>query len=1691
MNEEVKIYRCFSCGEALTETFRFGKVKCKYCSTINYEIKNNQVSKILLDARNELATYNFSKALDLYQLVLRDNDSPHIVKEALWGSLLSSLGVVYIRSYGEFNSIPTFGFYNKDQESIKNNRYYKELLKLDLDKEEKESYVSKVEELDKIYRMIGNQLELESKYDVFLCVKITTRTSKNQEANGYTKDSKVADEMYDYLTSKGLRVFYSERSLKGVEYDSQILNALIRSEKMIVISSSREYLETPWVLSEYRRWFNFIDSSLKDKSSLLFYFTEQFKLPLFLSERRVQVFRPETQMDLFNLLLENKENIVVNELSLLDEKIERLSKLEKSQMWLDLLNEVSKEYESCSLQKTMNLKNFNLYVEAKLEEKKVKEDVLLDNRITKLSLRKDHRSSKWKRELLLLNEEISKKDHPYLKNKSSFEMMYSSIKLSSEKIKSRIKYVLLLLAPIAVFTSVYALANALYLSPKQNYQEAFELLENGDYKEAQERFYKVSSSLYEKTSAATYNILCMVLDNFKEQDYYDGINYFNTDIGGDLKFYNIETNEEIDSSLLIDIILDDSYPDKKYLGNGYQEEGGQKIYSFKDFEFSLDEKKLDVYLQVEDNEESKYKISYSFECEGKDLSKELDLSQVKRNLPSTYTYGKVLDFDDYLGTFDLLKDYEFVGWEINEEEFYHLSLPYNNLYKDLDLKAKFEKRSYVISFKVDGNVIENIIAKEGDTILLPTLEKEGYTFKGWLNNETQFGSITTNSATFTEKEDLVLVPNFSLNSYYINLILDNGEIPGSNGIIDYTIENFINLKNKYTPKKDGYIFLGYKECDENGQIINDEFVDIFPSGNYGNKYYKAIYQEADYKIIYYIDNKVVREEDVVYHQKFDLYYPTKNGYSFGGWYTDYNYDQSNKYQKEEIYNYTEDLKLYAKYRPNSYEIVFVGATNPDLLNYSYYYTFGNNRKIENDWKKGYNFLGWYLDEECSLPLEQSILTDEIAWNCLDKIDNKIYLYPKFSPKEIKVSFVIFIDGEGWISISTKKVFYDEIIPFPTREEIIEAYPSLQENQSFYRWSVESFNSGIDYFIGDRLNGDKIPNDEQTTVFFVGSISYSIVYMVDEGIDISDNPTYYLPSSLSSLSIDNPKTEKEGYNFISWYVNEELTTTFEEWKTSALENNSYSALVLYPLYSPKNYYLTVEYSDGRQNYSGSRNFNDDLNLPLDMEFGYKVNKITLPDGTELDIEANPKYTYTENITLVVEIIPIEYSIEIEMQEDCFFTEGYSLPNSYNVENKKEIFQEFKDNIFRNHYTLADIGIKNNETGEIITSFNEIFADEQKMSEVGYDLTLLPSWNGNTTTYYFDYRTTYNISFDTLGGSEVSPICIKCFDYLDVEAPTKEGYEFAGWYFDSDYSEAFGWKNWDNNWVYLPLNFTLYAKWIAKEGEKFSNVIVNDYSANYPFVSIFGNDNKKVYYYAKNDGTIYLTLPDGSTKDDIVLKKNGVTYPLSYTDQTMSGVEYYYLWFDGNTFIEITTEEFIDVKGFISLNSNPNMFGQEKLIYGKNDNLSFTYGEQMCDLESSSYFYKFYSQELKDEYPVYIINGKEYTKDSICDFDEEIVVVEAKYIEYPFKVTVTGNSTDFTHNIPDSISIGSNFVFEKPVDNIDNKTFQYAKVICNYPGNQRSLTLLGGEVISWKFFRDTLLYDAWEIIGPIEIVIHFYL
>ena len=142
-----------------------------------------------------------------------------------------------------------------------------------------------------------------------------------------------------------------------------------------------------------------------------------------------------------------------------------------------------------------------------------------------------------------------------------------------------------------------------------------------------------------------------------------------------------------------------------------------------------------------------------------------------------------------------------------------------------------------------------------------------------------------------------------------------------------------------------------------------------------------------------IVDSIVVSEDCTINKPSD---PTREGYTFEGWYLDSSLTNVVDFEK---YTVTSDVTLYAKWKINIYEVVFVSNGGSNIANKNVEHG-SILSDLETPIKSGYTFDGWHMDDA---------LTKELSNT---KITCSITLYAKWILVQVENYKVIFNSNEG-------------------------------------------------------------------------------------------------------------------------------------------------------------------------------------------------------------------------------------------------------------------------------------------------------------------------------------------------------------------------------------------------------------------------------------------------------------------------------------------------------------------------------------------------------------------------------------------------------------------------------------------------------------------------------------------------------
>ena len=254
------ILKCKMCGGDIEVSQDMTVGKCLFCgSTMTLPRIDSDKKARLFNRANEYRLNNeFDKAYDAYKTITEEDEQE---AEAYWGMILSEYGVEYVEDPNTGKRIPTC--HRTQIQSILDNTNYKYALQYSTG-ESKFIYQDEAEILDKVQRKIISVSSQIEPYDVFICYK------ESEDVTGErTKDSILAESIYNEYEKQGVRVFFARISLEehlGENYEPYIYAALKSARVMVVVSTTSEHVEAVWVKNEWSRFLHFME---EDDSKVL------------------------------------------------------------------------------------------------------------------------------------------------------------------------------------------------------------------------------------------------------------------------------------------------------------------------------------------------------------------------------------------------------------------------------------------------------------------------------------------------------------------------------------------------------------------------------------------------------------------------------------------------------------------------------------------------------------------------------------------------------------------------------------------------------------------------------------------------------------------------------------------------------------------------------------------------------------------------------------------------------------------------------------------------------------------------------------------------------------------------------------------------------------------------------------------------------------------------------------------------------------------------------------------------------------------------------------------------------------------------------------------------------------------------------------------------------------------------------
>ncbi len=218
---------CNTC-ESVLKKLESGRLKCVYCGNeYDYPEKDEvpvEFVNQLNEANGRRVHGHFDEALERYDDIIGsypDEIFPY------WGAFLSDYGIEYVEENGSFRPI----CHRVSRQSAKNSRYISKMFAL-CSPAERESYMLKVDEVERIRSQTYEISRAQQPYDVYIC-------------HGSSEGEKeTAEKLYERLSERGARVFIADKLEKGAHINTEayIFPAIESSGCMFVVADTVDSL---------------------------------------------------------------------------------------------------------------------------------------------------------------------------------------------------------------------------------------------------------------------------------------------------------------------------------------------------------------------------------------------------------------------------------------------------------------------------------------------------------------------------------------------------------------------------------------------------------------------------------------------------------------------------------------------------------------------------------------------------------------------------------------------------------------------------------------------------------------------------------------------------------------------------------------------------------------------------------------------------------------------------------------------------------------------------------------------------------------------------------------------------------------------------------------------------------------------------------------------------------------------------------------------------------------------------------------------------------------------------------------------------------------------------------------------------------------------------------------------------------
>lgn len=697
----------------------------------------------------------------------------------------------------------------------------------------------------------------------------------------------------------------------------------------------------------------------------------------------------------------------------------------------------------------------------------------------------------------------------------------------------------------------------------------------------------------------------------------------------------------------------------------------------------------------------------------------------------------------------------------------------------LSISYDIGKKDFTLSFNTNGgNNVNSIVAKNGDSVVLPSATRVGYTFNGWRdsngtvytagskfimpigganltvqwtpNTNTKYivkhhqMNLDGSSYTLSETENKVGTTDSTLtlsslkkqyNGFtYLHGMVGNEVatnttiLPNGSRVIDLYYS-----RNKYLLNISGWLDGKYSQGTENSNGVYGR-ADVYVNGVLSSSSCIDFYTEVFYGSTYEIKNVVSSPG-----RQF-------NGYKIG------NFNDSEWVSNKGIIG-TSGNQVLLDFSTITYNIGYNLNGGSVIGNPSFYNVDTNTFTLSNPTKTGYTFLGW-TGSNGDTPQKTVTLNK-------DSTGDRSYI----ANWKANTYSVVFNSNGGSGTMPNQVHTYGSSLALSQNKFTKTGY-------NFAGWNTKPDGSGTNYSDGQSVTNLSSTQSANVTLYAKWSVSnYSISYNLNGGINPSNAPISF---NINSGAITLPTPTRTGHTFEGWFDNSSFTGT----AITSIPSGSTGNKTYYAKWAVNTYYLDVSgVLDGVSEYNtvGYGTFDVYIDGVLKAQ-GASDYYTRHPYGTSYEIKnivptIGHHYVGVHSGSLKGTIGAGHTTVRLALNTNTYNVVYNANGGSGSTATSTHKYGEAKT-LTPNGFSKTGYSFAGWATS---ASGNVVYSNSQSVSN-------LTATNGGTVNLYakwtpVNYSITYNLNGGSISGQKTS-YTIETSTFT-LPTPSRTGYLFSGW------------------------------------------------------------------------------------------------------------------------------------------------------------------------------------------------------------------------------------------------------------------------------------------------------------------------